>query len=164
MWSVWIHFTCGIHMACIFCVHVHTCICAVCYGYEESVVCGYIWTVSCMRKVCLWCVCACMCVCIYTFVQRICEGPVVCGGPALANGVYEGHVHTCRCLPAGRELSSRPCSPEDKHRPPACRALGLSHGEWVLIGPLHLCGLSTFTTQLTVPKAAWSEGVDGTFL
>lgn len=65
------------------------------------------------------CVCACM-LCLYIHVVRhICEGPVVCGGPALANGVYEGHVHTCRCLPAGRELSSRPCSSEDKHRPPA---------------------------------------------
>lgn len=100
-------------------------------------------------------VCACLYVCLYIHVVPcICEVPVVCGGPTLANGVYEGsHVHTCRCLPAGRELSIRPCSSEDKHRPPACMALGFSHGEWVLIGPLHLCDLFTFTTQLTVPKA-----------
>lgn len=100
-------------------------------------------------------VCACLYVCLYIHVVPcICEVPVVCGGPTLANGVYEGsHVHTCRCLPAGRELSIRPCSSEDKYRPPACMALGFSHGEWVLIGPLHLCDLFTFTTQLTVPKA-----------
>lgn len=73
-------------------------------------------------------VCACLHVCLYIHVvQHICEGPVVCGGPALADGIYDGsHVHTCRCLPAGRELSRRPCSSEDKHRPPACRVLGHS--------------------------------------